>query len=174
MRVAINTQLGEYVGFISDKGVHRLFFPNSTAQVEEFTKTLNYNDDTKHCEEIASLLRAELTAYHEKTLKEFTCPLDLQATHASPFRLKVWETMRQIPYGSTWTYGELAKAVGSTSGRAIGGACSGNPVPLLVPCHRVIATNGTLGGYSGGKFMKQVLLDLEKSNCEVPLANVVH
>ena len=70
------------------------------------------------------------------------------AAHGTPFRRRVWAALRAIPPGKTRTYGELARDLGS-SARAVGGACRANPCPIIVPCHRVVASNGGLGGFSG-------------------------
>jgi AraC family transcriptional regulator of adaptative response/methylated-DNA-[protein]-cysteine methyltransferase len=83
-------------------------------------------------------------------------PLDVQAT---AFQRRVWEELRSIPYGSTRTYAEIARAMGEpTAARAVGAACGANPVPLIVPCHRVVRQNGDLGGYRWGTERKQALL----------------
>ncbi len=80
------------------------------------------------------------------------------------FQMKVWRVMREIPHGQTWTYGQLAEAVGSpTAARAVGSACRANPIPLFVPCHRVIGAAGSLVGFGGGGIIvKQFLLNLER------------
>ena len=80
----------------------------------------------------------------------------------SPFRLRVWSQMRRIPFGQTMSYGALAKRLG-TAARAVGGACGANPIPILIPCHRVLAGGGRIGGYSGGRGVdtKRFLLALE-------------
>lgn len=85
------------------------------------------------------------------------------AMHGTLFEQKVWKEMRKIPPGSPITYGELAKRVGKPrAARAIGTACRKNALCLVVPCHRVVASNGTLGGYSAGLPRKEFLLSLEK------------
>ncbi len=87
-------------------------------------------------------------------------PLDL--TSATPFQLSVWNALRQIPHGETRTYAEVALSLGKPkSARAVAGACAKNPVAILVPCHRVVASNGGLGGYSAGVHIKKALLELE-------------
>ena len=86
-------------------------------------------------------------------------PLDV---HATAFRRRVWEALRRIPAGETRSYGEIAEVVGVPgAARAVGTACATNPVPIVVPCHRVVAANGGLGGYSGGLARKRQLLDAE-------------
>lgn len=80
----------------------------------------------------------------------------------TPFQLRVWKTLRRIPYGTTISYGELARRVGNAkAARAVGLANNRNPLPIIVPCHRVIGADGSLTGYGGGLERKRVLLDLE-------------
>lgn len=102
---------------------------------------------------------AQLEAYFSARLTSFELPLRLSG---SPFQKAVWALMRQIPYGLTRTYGDLAQALGNVP-RAVGGACGRNPVPIIVPCHRVLGAGGRLTGYSGGAGVetKQALLRLE-------------
>lgn len=88
--------------------------------------------------------------------------LDVQGT---PFQIRVWDEIRKIPYGETRTYKSIAKAIGkSDSYRAVANACGSNPIPISVPCHRVIRSDGMLGGYSGpgGSSGKELLLAAEK------------
>jgi AraC family transcriptional regulator of adaptative response/methylated-DNA-[protein]-cysteine methyltransferase len=88
-------------------------------------------------------------------------PLDLEGT---AFQRRVWEELCRIPYGTTRTYQEVARAVGRPAAvRAVGGACGANPVAVLVPCHRVVRTDGGLGGYAGGLDYKVKLLALERN-----------
>lgn len=100
----------------------------------------------------------QLAAYFAGRLSRFELPL---APGGSAFEKRVWGAMQEIPYGETRSYGELARAVGSAP-RAVGGACGRNPIPIVVPCHRVLARMG-LGGYSGsgGLVTKRALLALE-------------
>ena len=94
---------------------------------------------------IAFLACVQIQSYLEDPAFEFDLPLRLTGTH---HRLAVWEAMQRIPTGKTRTYGELARELRS-SPRAVGGACGANPLPLVVPCHRVIAANGAIGGFMG-------------------------
>ncbi|HWP85737.1 MAG TPA: methylated-DNA--[protein]-cysteine S-methyltransferase [Terriglobia bacterium] len=104
----------------------------------------------------------ELNEYAEGTRREFTVPLDMQGT---PFQKKVWKALQSIPYGQTRSYGEIARQVGHPrAARAIGMANHDNPVAVIVPCHRVIASDGSLGGYAGGLQRKSRLLRLEESH----------
>ncbi|XIE80835.1 methylated-DNA--[protein]-cysteine S-methyltransferase [Streptomyces sp. SBR177] len=101
----------------------------------------------------------QLDAYFAGELTAFDLPLHLVGT---PFQLRVWEQLRRIPYGETRTYGELAEALGNPgASRAVGLANGKNPVSIVVPCHRVIGSGGSLTGYGGGLARKQRLLAFE-------------
>ena len=111
--------------------------------------------------EFARKARGEILAYLGGALKQFTVPVVLEGT---PFQRAVWAKLRAIPYGETRTYGEIAADLGKArAARAVGTACGSNPVPILVPCHRIVAGNGTLGGFGGGLRMKHDLLELERA-----------
>ena len=103
--------------------------------------------------------RDQLNDYFDGTRKDFDLPL---APQGSPFQCAVWGQMRRIPFGRTQTYGAIAEATGSAP-RAVGGACGRNPIPIIIPCHRVVGKNGNLTGYSGGDGIdsKRALLHLE-------------
>lgn len=102
----------------------------------------------------------QLQAYFESKLRSFDVPLHMAGT---PFQLKVWEALRAVPYGETCTYKDIALAIGQPGAmRAVGGANNRNPVPIIVPCHRVIGAGGKLVGYGGGLPIKVALLDLEQ------------
>jgi O-6-methylguanine DNA methyltransferase len=106
------------------------------------------------------LARAVEDYFAGKPLSFKALPLDLQG---SPFHLRVWQELRKIPPGETISYQELARRLGNPkAARAVGQACGANPIPLIVPCHRVIATNGTLGGFSSGLHRKRWLLEHEQ------------
>jgi len=105
-------------------------------------------------------LKTELQAYFAGQLREFSLPL---VYPGSPFQVRVWNELLQIPYGQTCSYEELARRIGAASGqRAVGHANGTNRIAILIPCHRVINKGGKLGGYGGGLWRKQHLLDLEK------------
>lgn len=103
--------------------------------------------------------KSQLNDYFDGLRKNFDLLLEPPGTN---FQLRVWSMMEQIPYGKTITYGEIAKALGS-SARAVGMACGANPIPVIIPCHRVVAAND-MGGYSGdgGVETKRALLHLEQ------------
>jgi methylated-DNA-[protein]-cysteine S-methyltransferase len=105
--------------------------------------------------------KTALERYFTGTLTDFDIPL---APAGTSFQQRVWDEMCRIPYGETITYGELARRVGSAP-RAVGGACGSNPIPIIVPCHRVVAAAGKPGGYSGvgGLDTKAWLLSHERT-----------
>ena len=104
--------------------------------------------------------RRELDLYFEGKLTEFDLPIDWQLTGG--FRGKVQHAINRIPYGQTRTYTEMARSAGNERAvRAAGTACGSNPIPIVVPCHRVLRSGGGLGGYGGGLPMKEALLKLE-------------
>ena len=108
--------------------------------------------------------RRQIEAYFQGKLREFDLPLSPRGT---PFQCEIWERLRSIPYGNTMTYGSLSKRQ-RTSARAVGGACGANPIPLIIPCHRIVGQKGQLTGYSGrgGIQTKRQLLLLEKQSVE--------
>lgn len=104
----------------------------------------------------------ELEEYFEGKRKEFDLPLKQEGTE---FQKKVWNALSKIPYGETRTYKEIAKMIGNEkASRAVGMANNKNNIPIIIPCHRVIGSNGKLVGYALGLDMKQYLLDLESKN----------
>jgi len=107
-------------------------------------------------------LEAELEEYFAKKRQVFSLPIKPIGT---AFQLRVWQGLQKIPYGTTWSYEQLATEIGQpTASRAVGLANGANPLAILIPCHRVVNKNGQLGGYGGGIWRKQILLDLEKSS----------
>jgi methylated-DNA-[protein]-cysteine S-methyltransferase len=103
----------------------------------------------------------QMRSYFQGKLKEFTFDLDLAGTE---FQKKCWRALLRIPYGQTCSYADIARAVGSPRAfRAVGQANHNNPVAIVVPCHRVVTSTGTLGGYGGGLAVKEKLLRLEGS-----------
>jgi len=108
--------------------------------------------------------KAELSAYFHRKLRRFRLPLDLRGTG---FQKKVWEALLRIPYGTTASYAGVARSIGAPKAvRAVGNANGANPVAIIVPCHRVVAAGGGLGGYSGGLDVKRTLLALESGAAE--------
>jgi O-6-methylguanine DNA methyltransferase len=105
-------------------------------------------------------LRRELSEYFAGERREFSAELSYPGT---PFQERVWSALREIPYGETWSYKDLAVRVGDVlATRAVGAANGENPIAIVIPCHRVINASGDLGGYGGGLWRKRILLDLER------------
>ena len=112
----------------------------------------------------------QLRLYFSGRLKQFDIPLMMKG---SDFQRKVWEALKQIEFGSTESYGELARRIGNpAASRAVGLANGKNPISIIVPCHRVIGANGTLTGYGGGIDNKRFLLELEGASDNKPVAAV--
>jgi len=115
-------------------------------------------DETATCQ-------VELDEYFAGGRREFTVRLDLRGTD---FQKRCWQALLEIPYGQTRSYADVARAVGRpTAFRAVGLANGSNPIPIIVPCHRVVGSNGSLTGYGGGLDIKQKLLDLERGLCQL-------
>ena len=111
--------------------------------------------------ECARTARAEILAYLGGGLRTFSVSVVLEGT---PFHRAVWKQLGDVPYGQTRTYGEIAAELGKPrAARAVGTACRANPVPILVPCHRIVGGNGALTGFAAGVAMKQELLELERA-----------
>ncbi|UNO43734.1 methylated-DNA--[protein]-cysteine S-methyltransferase [Streptomyces sp. MST-110588] len=109
----------------------------------------------------------QLRAYFDGELTVFDLPLTF---HGTPFQQRVWTALRDIPYGETISYGQLADRIGSpTASRAVGLANGKNPLGIVVPCHRVVGSTGSLTGYGGGLARKRLLLDFERSGTQQPI-----
>ncbi|MGI6219780.1 MAG: methylated-DNA--[protein]-cysteine S-methyltransferase [Bacteroidaceae bacterium] len=130
--------------------------------------SLNEVDNTDSALQETSLIARtykEIEEYLRGERKEFDIPITLSGT---PFQLQVWKELQNIPYGETCSYTEIAERVGHKgSCRAIGNANRHNPILLLVPCHRVIAQDGSLAGYAGGSHVKRKLLKMEKEKAHM-------
>lgn len=119
-------------------------------------------DGAQDASPLLDATEAQLREYFAGARRTFDLPL---APHGTAFQRRVWAALRTIPYGETRTYGELAAAIGSpNASRAVGMANHRNPIPIIIPCHRVIGANGTLTGYAGGLEIKRRLLALEGIN----------
>lgn len=111
---------------------------------------------------VIDLAILEIQEYLRGKRREFSLPICPAGTD---FQMRVWEELRRIPYGRTITYLQLAERIGNPKAvRAVANACGANPLPIIIPCHRVIASGGKPGGYTGGLDIKINLLDIEKQN----------
>ena len=138
-----------------------LIGPVSIEEKKEEIISVGWQHNQQETENSGVLLeaRSQLLAYFSGRLTKFDLPL---APGGTPFQKRIWSGICEIPLGETWTYGDLASWA-NTAPRAVGGACGANPIPIIIPCHRVVAANSG-GGYSGrgGLNTKYTLLDLEK------------
>ena len=145
--ISVETPIGRFGAAFSVRGLRRLGFPGSDLAEEGDGGAA------------AALLESQLYDYFRGRLVRFTVPLDLQGT---AFQREVWGRVLEIPYGRTCTYSEVARAIGRPlAARAVGAANGANPVPILVPCHRLVGASGDLTGYGGGIELKRWLLRLE-------------
>jgi len=149
----VQTRGETFVAHYSNSGLARLDFPSAK-------KVKALPPSTPAVSRWHNLTRRAVTrALQGRPVGEIP-PLDLAS--GTKFQRQVWEALRRIPAGRTETYAQVAAAVGRPrAARAVGGSCGANPVPLLIPCHRVVATGGGLGGFSGGLQWKMKLLALE-------------
>ncbi|RKY18828.1 MAG: cysteine methyltransferase [Planctomycetota bacterium] len=157
----LDSPIGELVVAAVERGVCLLEFadPRRLArQMRALTQHLGVapvDGPHAHTEQLAR----ELGAYFAGELQRFEVPLALAGT---PFQESVWEQLRSIPFGGTISYAELARRIERpTAQRAVAGANAANRLAIVVPCHRVVASDGTLGGYGGGLWRKRELLALE-------------
>jgi methylated-DNA-[protein]-cysteine S-methyltransferase len=110
--------------------------------------------------------RRQLTAYLAGEQRQFELPMAVEGTD---LQLRVWHLVSQVPYGQTWTYGELARQLNDgTTPQEVGAAVGRNPLCILIPCHRILSSTGKLTGYAGGLGRKRFLLDLERGQAALP------
>lgn len=149
----LDSPAGALLLAVSDKGLVLLEFDRGVFPPKKLTA-----EWVESSEATRPYVR-ELREYFAGSRREFTFPLDLRGTE---FQVKCWRALLDIPYGQTRTYADIARAVDQPKGfRAVGLANNRNPIAIVVPCHRVIASDGTLCGYGGGLDVKRKLLELE-------------
>ncbi len=154
------TPVGDFRAHFSAEGLARLDFPHQGERTDIQPVAELPPPFRVWAAQTQTALRVALTASPHRTPKVTLPPLDL--TGGTQFRLRVWPALLRIPRGETRSYGELADELGKRrAARAVGGACGANPIPVLIPCHRVLAAKGGLGGFSGGLEWKRRLLALE-------------
>jgi methylated-DNA-[protein]-cysteine S-methyltransferase len=142
--------------FTSHQGIRRILINSKDTLIKSIDAIKLHPDDPY----LYNIFQ-QLDQYFNRERKEFKVPLDITG---SDFQKKVWKELQKIPYGKTVGYKKIAQKVGGpTYVRAVGKANSRNPVPIIIPCHRVINTNGNIGGYSLGIYLKEKLLKLEGS-----------
>lgn len=160
----IETDLGTMVVCATDKGVCLLEFSDRKGletELKQLAKYHNANIVQGH-NKYFKQLKEELNAYFEGRLKEFKVPLDISGTD---FQKQVWQALVEIPYGTTSSYLSQAEVLDKPSSvRAVANANGMNKIAIIIPCHRVVGSDGSLTGYAGGLWRKRKLIDLEKDN----------
>jgi methylated-DNA-[protein]-cysteine S-methyltransferase len=137
-----------------EDGLRRLYFPHRAPALEE----------SEHDPGRLSAATEQLEQYFNRRRTTFQLPMEC---HGTPFQRRVWRALQEIPYGTTTTYGALARRLGSGTSagthdaRAVGAAVGATPIPIVIPCHRVIGADGSLTGYGGGLHRKRALLAFE-------------
>ena len=127
----------------------------------EFAGQYDATDAVENSDTVLAACAAQLTAYFAGKRRHFDLPL---APRGTPFQLSVWSALAKIPYGELRSYRDIARSIGNSAAvRAVGAANGRNPLPIVVPCHRVIGSNGALTGFAGGLEVKRFLLDLERA-----------
>ncbi|MDD2651564.1 MAG: methylated-DNA--[protein]-cysteine S-methyltransferase [Sulfurimonas sp.] len=145
----ISTPIGDMIAVTDGVALIYLDFVDEDTQKEYYSNSLLLQ------------LEEELNEYFSKKRQIFTVPLCVSGTN---FQKGVWDTLLKIPFGKTLSYAQEAKLFGNPKAtRAVANANSKNPISIIIPCHRVIASNGAIGGYSGGVWRKEFLLSLERA-----------
>jgi methylated-DNA-[protein]-cysteine S-methyltransferase len=148
--------IGDLLLVASEEGLVRVEFAGAVAP----------DDAPRDDKRLAPVLR-QLAEYFAGDRTDFDIKL---APRGTPFQLDVWRTLQRIPYGETRSYADIARSIGRpTATRAVGAANGANPIPIIIPCHRVIGSNGSLTGFGGGIGVKRRLLDLESGLGLLPM-----
>ena len=152
---SVATPLGTFRLSADDQGLSEIILPESSRISAEASRE-GSSDNT-----ILDLAAQQIQEYCAGVRTEFDLPLSVNGTC---FQRQVWDIIHHIPFGQTMSYGEIARQLGTVrKARAVGGAANANPLPLVIPCHRVIGSDGTLTGFAGGIDLKKRLLRLEKN-----------
>ncbi|WP_100406475.1 methylated-DNA--[protein]-cysteine S-methyltransferase [Bacillus solitudinis] len=158
----MDSPLGTLTIVATDRGVCHIHFGSldkCTVTLKARLKKQGMKGELVRCDQTVSLVKDQLTDYFNGHRVAFDLPMDLYGT---AFQKKVWNALRDIGYGETRSYKQIAQEIGAPKAvRAIGGANNQNPLPIIVPCHRVIGSNGAMVGYGGGVDKKELLLCLE-------------
>jgi methylated-DNA-[protein]-cysteine S-methyltransferase len=156
--VIIQTKLGAFRAGYSSRGVTSLDFPGSRGPRPA--------SPTKKAPSFIRKLTRQLKQHAAGKSVRWNVPVDLSS--GTSFQRKVWHALTKIPFGQTRSYAWVAQKIGKPrASRAVGAACGANPVPIIIPCHRVVASDGSLGGFGGGLPMKRRLLAIESKRQRV-------
>jgi O-6-methylguanine DNA methyltransferase len=168
-RRSVSTAAGDFAAAFTERGLKELHFPGRTPSLPETSADSFPSSVIPHLRRTQAALDAILAGHEPEELPDFDW------SDATPFQQQVWEQLLAIPMGSVSNYGAIADRLGKAGGaRAVGTACGANPIPVLVPCHRVVTSTGGLGGFSGGLDWKRKLLAIERVSAQgaLPLAVV--
>ncbi len=156
LMTTISTQIGEFHAYADDQGLCRLLFPDRSGP----DLPGGLREIPPNALRLFSQVGQQLNEYLQKKRHTFDLPLSI---HGTDFQRSVWDLLCEIPYGQTSSYGELAEKLGSRNkARAVGGAAHVNPLPIIIPCHRLNGAGGALTGFAGGLSTKKYLLKLEE------------
>ena len=156
-----NTPFGQLIVVSSNKGVVRVTLPIESGRdrLDEIKHEFPGSEFREDAQKNREAVR-QLKEYFSGTRTSFDLPLDLQGTD---FQKKVWKAMLKVPYGRTRSYGQIARDIGNPKAcRAVGSSCGKNNITIVIPCHRIIGSSGSMTGFGGGIPLKVKLLNLEK------------
>lgn len=162
-----DSPVGPLIAAATDKALCFLEFSDAAMVAQRIELGRHYAGSVRGgSNAILDELWQQLEQYFRGERREFTLPLVYPGTD---FQEQVWSALREIRYGETWSYLDLARRIGDTGAtRAVGAANGANPIAIVIPCHRVVNANGDLGGYGGGLWRKRILLDLELGQGRLP------
>ena len=160
-----DTQIGRLLLAVTDRGLCRISYdPEPERETEELARTFGVR--VLRAPKEVDLVRRELDEYLDGRRRDFDLPLDLRGR--TGFAKDILERLARVPYGEVTTYGALAAQAGNPrAARAVGMIMNRNPIPIVLPCHRVVGSTGSLVGYGGGLDRKRVLLDLESGRSQL-------
>ncbi|OFQ34255.1 cysteine methyltransferase [Corynebacterium sp. HMSC072D12] len=160
----LDTPLGRLTLVGSARGLSQVYFPDEAPNLNGLQRLTDRSDSAWSSVKVLVAATQQITEYFAGTRRDFELLLDVPAS-PDTFRARAQRALRDIRFGERWTYSRLASAAGSAqAARAAGSACASNPLPLVVPCHRVVPASGGLGSYRGGVAAKRLLLKHEAGN----------
>lgn len=158
---ALDSPVGPLLCVAGEVALRSLLFLDEASEAPARAERLGARFSEAPDHPIIDQTRRELDEYFRGERRIFTVPLDMRGTE---FQRRVWDALRRIPYGETTSYADIARRIDAPRAvRAVGGANGANPIPVIVPCHRVIGACGALTGFGGGLERKRILLDLERA-----------
>ncbi|OFP62999.1 cysteine methyltransferase [Corynebacterium sp. HMSC074C01] len=161
---SLDSPLGRLTLVGSARGLSQVYFPDESPNLSGLRRLTDRSDSTWPSVKVLVAATQQITEYFAGTRRDFELLLDVPPSPET-FHDRAQRALRDIPFGERWTYSALATAAGSAqAARAAGSACASNPLPIVVPCHRVVPASGGLGSYRGGVAAKRLLLEHEAGN----------